>query len=144
MSEASAPIKVNVTEEDIREGVCGDAHRCAVAQALARATGDSDPCVCERDWTLYICVHLRYFVAPMSVVDFVHQFDRQPRMVDGTINFAGEHAQPPKPFDFELPPFDSGKWEEACDDRDELYAASDLDNDGLCSACRQEEKGEGS
>ena len=131
----NAPIKVSVTAEDILEGVCGDCHRCAVALALSRASGDDEANVYERDWTLYLEVHGRHIPAPFEVSQFVRTFDSQPRTDGGAVDFDAVDCEPPSPFDFELPPFDGGDWQERCYHCEELFDDEELDDEGICKEC---------
>ncbi len=130
-------IQVSVSEDDIREGIAGDCHRCAVSLALTRATGDTEANVYVDDWLHYIEIGGRHVLAPPEVTAFVVQFDRQPRGEDGRIDASHRDYRPPDPFDFELPDQGDPEWKERCYKCEELFDASDLDDEGVCGDCRE-------
>lgn len=67
-------LKVKVTKTDIKTGVCGDASKCAIAQALRRI-GCGRPSVCG-DTIDFVRGGKAFSVAtPADAVDFIGQFD---------------------------------------------------------------------
>jgi hypothetical protein len=116
-------IHVSVTAEDIAAGKAGDCYRCPVAIALARVTGDRESHVYGQDWMMWIDVGGRTIQAPYEVEEFVRGFDDR---------------KSPGPFDFELPDLDDPAWRERCCRCEELFAPSELDDEGVCPECRED------
>lgn len=137
MATTTKQLRARVTKADIAKGVAGDCLKCAVSLALNRATGDTDVMVYERDWTMYLKVWSRHIIAPYEVRSFVHEFDGQPRRDDGRLDLKNKECEPPKPFAFTLPPLSSSEWEEECCGCEELFAPSELDDEGCCEGCRE-------
>lgn len=137
---AEKPIAVRVTKAHIANGEAGDCFKCAVALALAKATGDDEANVYENDWTMYLHVWSRHIVAPYEVRQFVYDFDGQPRREDGRIDLDDEQCEPPKPFAFTLPPLSDPEWQERCYQCEELFDPSELDDEGVCKACLGEDE----
>jgi hypothetical protein len=131
---------VRVTAEHIRSGLAGDCFRCAVALALDEATGDDECMVGEIDWILHLRVWNRVIVAPPEVRRFV--FD-----LDGLDRGEGGRPKLPKklkgtdvaPFVFTLPPPTDPAWKEQCHGCEQLFAPAELDSEGCCAECREEE-----
>lgn len=127
--------KISVSAADIAAGRAGDCFRCPVAIALARATGDGEANVYERDFEMWIEVGGRHTRAPHEVREFVHGFDGQPRTEDGRPDTGHEDYDPPGPFEFELPDRDGPEWQGRCYCCEELFAPSELDDEGFCQGC---------
>lgn len=143
MARPAKPIRARVTKADIADGKPGDCLKCAVALALNRATGDGEAMVVERDWAMCVKVWSRYIVAPYEVRRFVYHFDGWPRTEDGRLDMAVETCEePPKPFGFTLPSQDSPEWEEECRGCETLFGPSELDGEGYCEDCRNDEAAE--
>lgn len=116
-------INVTVTAADIADGKANDCFRCPVALAVARATGDSEANVYERDWEFWIEAHGRNTKTPCCVADFVSNFDRK------------EDGEPlPSSFSFSLP--DWGDWLERCYRCESFCSDDELDDDGVCEECK--------
>lgn len=128
-------ITVNLTAEDIANGIAGDCHRCAVALALTRATKDDEAMVYDSEWTIHLSVWGRSITAPYEVRHFTHEFDGQPRTEAGRIDTNHRDYKPMDPFDFELPDQDDPEWEQECYECGESFDPSDLDDEGYCKEC---------
>jgi hypothetical protein len=124
-------IKVSVTQEDINNGIPRDAFGCPVVLAIKRATSSTSV---EVDGE-FIIVDERRVTAPCSVDAFVTDFDGTSLRVKPVV----------AEFVFELPDQNSPDWTVRCASCNEYVPAADLNEDGLCSVCRQmawESKGE--
>lgn len=133
------PIRVVVTADDIAHGIAGSCFCCPVALALSRATGDDHANVYERDWRMWLDAHSRTLKAPSAVREFVEWFDALERRKTGRVIL--RNLSPP-PCEFELPPLSSPEWQERCDGCEELFASVELDDDGLCASCREDDHAE--
>jgi hypothetical protein len=123
-------IRVRVTAKDIREGGAGDCFRCAVAGALQRATGDNDAHVYESDFLVYLTAWSRHIHAPDRVRTFVLDYDECP-----VHERTGRLPADLRPFVFTLPPQDDPEWLERCGGCEQLFAGSELDDEGICPEC---------
>lgn len=71
-------VKIEVTQEDIDRGVCGNATRCAVARAIRRIVGKRNIEVTQNN----IAVNSDFDVAPPKKVrDFIDKFDANKKSV---------------------------------------------------------------
>lgn len=114
-------IHVTITAADIAVGERRECYSCPVALALARATGDEEANVYERDWFLWLEAWGRSIRAPEVVRDFVRRFDDD---------------ETPEPFAFSLPDQTDPAWQERCCRCDELFPPAELDDTGVCEECR--------
>lgn len=80
-------MKIEVTQEDIKNGHRRDAYRCPVALASKRATGFSVRAT-QVDITIEHDHNHRKFRTPLEVGRFIHEYDQ---------------ALPVHPITFELP-----------------------------------------
>lgn len=136
MSKRAKVIRARITAKDIASGVAGNCHSCPVAISLDRATGDTEAMVYERDWQMHLRVHGRVILAPYEVAKFVRDFDDMPRTDDGRIDTTAEaYGDRPKPFAFILPSLDDPEWKEECYGCEQLFDASELDDEGYCGEC---------
>jgi hypothetical protein len=135
--ERAKPYRVNVTDDDIRNGLSGDCQRCAVALALRRATGDEDAGVYEDSLNGggFLVVHGREIRSPREVCDFIYAFDGLPRKDKRPI-IPDPLPEELKPFRFVLPSLSNSKWQERCYECEELYSPKRLDDEGYCPECR--------
>jgi len=126
--------RVRVTRADCRTGEPGECFRCAVALALQRATGDSEAHVYESGWDgrMMLEVHARHIPAPISVRNFIWEFDDLLLRPDGRAIGADELRRPV----FTLPPLSDSEWQEECGCCQELLPPADLDDEGTCPDCR--------
>lgn len=122
-------ITCSVTQEDIDNGESGDCYRCAVALAMARATGDDGANVHEHEWELRLEVEGCSIPAPDRVRAFVRAFDEPGR---------GGDPSAIKPFSFQIPAINSPLWERYCDQCHTAYDRDELDESDLCDYCRDE------
>jgi hypothetical protein len=129
------PYRVQVTPADIREGMCGDCFNCAIALALQRATGDDHANVHEADFGMYLEAHSRVIVCPREVVAFVWKYDTMPRNERQRPIIPDVLPDNLRPFEFELPPFDSLEWEERCYECDGLFPTVELNDEQYCPEC---------
>jgi hypothetical protein len=67
-------VKVSVTRKHIKRGTCGSTARCAVALAVADATGEDDICAVES--YIYVGRTTRYNT-PQVVCEFMSKFDKR-------------------------------------------------------------------
>lgn len=123
---ADEPIVVIVTAEDVFGGVAGDCFRCPIACALARATGDAEANVYERDFVIYLQAEGRSIEAPPEAAAFSWKFD------------ARDKGGPPGPFAFTLPPLTDSAWMGNCEDCGHLFPPDELDDEWSCEDCRGE------
>jgi hypothetical protein len=115
-------ILIEVTAEDIADGE-RECYLCPVALALNRAFGKGcEANVYERDWEMFVEVSGRNMKAPYAVSHFVNNFAR-------SINV--------EPFTFTLPDLDSEEWRMRCYRCEELFATTQLDDEGVCEKCRK-------
>lgn len=114
---------VHVRDSHIRAGVTCDTHRCAVARAMAEATGDTNAQVMEDASVMRLYVNGLSVAAPQEVRQFVWAFD------DGA---------EVGPFTFELPTDADESWQADCYRCSELCDPADLDGEGNCPECRGE------
>lgn len=127
-------IEVSVTAADIAAGVAGDCHRCAVALALARATGDAEANVYDCHWQIWLEAHGRHVQAPPAAAAFVNAFDALRRLPNGRVDPGVSGA--PGPLAFPLPDLDDPAWRERCCHCENLFVSAELDEAGACAACR--------
>lgn len=134
-------IHVEVTEQDIRNGIAADCYACPAATALVRATNEE--CAIVRiDWTLYIRVGYRHMEAPDRVWRFVEAFDdldgaeMENRLFPFRPQVPAVLEEDLAPFTFEIPDLASEEWHEACAHCEILFASDELDDEGLCPECK--------
>lgn len=85
-------LTIQVTEEDIGEGVKSDCYLCPIARAMDRCTGGS-----ASVWSTYAKIVLHGDVLtidplPQSARDFIANFDET----------RPDHRREPEPFSFEI------------------------------------------
>jgi len=131
------PVTVRVTAKHIRDSEPGDCYRCAVAKAMAVATGDTEAHVVERDWSLCVVVRGRYLVAPWQARRFIYAYDALDRDADGRVVLPAELAEDLSPFDFDLPGLNDPAWQYECYGCEALFDPDDLDGAGCCPECRE-------
>jgi hypothetical protein len=130
--------KVRVTATLIRTGLAGDCHRCAVALAVAEATGDDECMMAEVDWLLRLSVWGRWIAVPYEVRRFVHAVDGLRRKADGRPKLPRRLAEELAPFEFTLPAFDDPAWDEQCERCGAIFDPAEIDDEGRCEDCRKE------
>jgi hypothetical protein len=133
-------MQVCVTLDDIADGLIGDCYRCPVALALARATGDREANVYDDGGGIWLEVWGRVIEPPHEVWVFVREFDALPRTEDRHPNVVHVDYRQPEPFAFTVPDLDDPKWRECCSCCGDLFDPSELDDDGLCAECRDDEE----
>jgi hypothetical protein len=141
---SNQPIVVRVTEQHIRDSEPGNCFRCAAAIAVAAATGDDQSNVYEKFGLTYIETHSLHVIAPVEVRRLVRALDDLDRYTKGPRK--GRAKLPKKlpdelaPVEFELPAWDDPEWQEQCCQCEELFAPANLDGDGFCSECQEEQE----
>lgn len=130
-------MNVDVTDRDIVAAKAGNCFRCAVALALARATGDDHANAYERDFELRLEAWGRSIAAPRKVRQFVRQLDDQPRDDSGRLDLVHPDCDPPSSFSFSLPEFDDPKWKDSCYACGWLFDRDELDDEGMCCKCSE-------
>lgn len=124
-------MKIQVTEDDIKQGIAGDCHCCAIALALARHTGDGEPMVYVDEWQMRLQVWSRSIVAPWEVTRFIHDMDDESRDEEGHPILSSKH----EPFEFEIPEDDDNEWDDRCYGCEKYFKTEALDDEGYCEKC---------
>lgn len=128
-------ITVEVTEADIRAGVAESCKNCPVAIATARATGE-ECMVYSRDHVLHLLVAHLNIEAPHSVRRFVRHFDDLGMMAEDESSVVpAVLPEDVQPFAFEIPDLKDPEWKDSCYRCEELFEASELDDEGYCKEC---------
>jgi hypothetical protein len=145
-------IQVEVTQEEIANGIVGDPDACPVVLAIKRTfQGELKPplelevSADRKD----IEVNGHVIATPESVAEFIGNFDNLPQLAENEDDSPNYRPDPTseefaalQPFSFPLPDFSDPSWKERCNKCGDIFYRTDLDDEGYCEECRGDDETE--